>query len=235
MIEGKKILVIIPARGGSKRLPRKNIRVLEGKPLLAWTIEAAQKSKYVDDIVVSTDSKEIAAICEEWGVRPNNLRDPSLAQDTSSVAEVMLSVLEQNSDKWDVVVLLQPTSPLRTNRHIDEALEMFIDLNAESIVSVSPSEHPPYWSNVLPSDGCLKNFVRPAHLRQSQELGAFYRLNGALYIMDKDCFINAKSIVYGEKSFAYIMNQESSVDIDNEIDFLLAELLIRKGYGLCNI
>lgn len=228
MINDKKILAIIPARGGSKRLPRKNILNLAGKPLIAWSIEAAKNSQYIDSIFVSTDDKSVASISAEYGLNVPELRPAELASDEASTEDMLLYTLNKFGDGYDVIVLLQPTSPLRTVTDIDNAIEHFINKNAFSVVSVTPCEHSPMWSNNLPADGNMGAFINKKAIKRSQELAQFYRLNGAIYIFDIKKFLQYGEICYTDKSFAYEMTNINSVDIDTKLDFEIAEFLLRK-------
>ncbi|HIF9274199.1 acylneuraminate cytidylyltransferase family protein [Photobacterium damselae] len=228
MINGKRILAFIPARGGSKRLPRKNVLPLAGKPLIGWSIEAAQQSKYIDNIFVSTDDPEIASIAEQFNVKVPELRPYELASDTASTESVMIYTLEKFGQQDDIIVLLQPTSPLRTARHIDEALEFFIEKQAFSVVSVTPCEHPPLWANTLPEDMSMGEFVRPEALHRSQDLSKYYRFNGAIYVFDIPTLIKYQEIRYTDQSYAYEMDNHVSFDIDQKIDFELAEFFMSK-------
>ncbi|MFA0056795.1 acylneuraminate cytidylyltransferase family protein [Vibrio echinoideorum] len=228
MINTKKILAFIPARGGSKRLPRKNILPLAGKPLIGWAIEAAKGSKYINQIFISTDDQEIAEVARSFGIDVPELRPSHLASDTASTADVLTYTLEKFGNNVDIVVLLQPTSPLRTAVHIDQALELFVKKQASSVVSVTPCEHPPTWSNTLPDDGSLGEFVRPEALKRSQDLEEFYRFNGAIYIFDVCKLLKCRDICYTNESFAYVMENKDSFDIDQQLDFDLAEFFINK-------
>ncbi|HGF7228112.1 TPA: acylneuraminate cytidylyltransferase family protein, partial [Vibrio cholerae] len=175
MINGRRVLALIPARGGSKRLPRKNILPLAGKPLIAWSIEAAQNSQYIDEIFVSTDNEEIAKIASQFGVNIPELRPESLASDTAKTESVLFYTLDNFAKDTDIVVLLQPTSPLRTAEHIDEALRLFFQKEAFSVVSVTECEHSPLWANVLSSDHSMENFIEKGAKQRSQDLGVYYR------------------------------------------------------------
>ncbi|RYU67840.1 acylneuraminate cytidylyltransferase family protein [Aliivibrio finisterrensis] len=228
MINNKKVMAIIPARGGSKRLPRKNVLPLKGKPLIGWTIEAAQQSKYIDTVFVSTDDQEIAEVAKQFGVDVPELRPEYLASDIATTQSVIFYTLETFGKDVDVALILQPTSPLRTAKHIDEAIEMLINKNAESIVSVTPCEHPPQWANTLPSDGSMGEFLRPEAFQRSQDLGEPYRLNGAIYVYDTIQLKERGEMLYTDKTFAYVMENKKSVDIDTQLDFEYAEFLIRK-------
>lgn len=228
MINGKRVLAFIPARGGSKRLPRKNVLPLAGKALIGWSIDAAKESQYIDQLFVSTDDQEIADIASLHGVHIPELRPDHLASDTSTTESVLTYTLDKFGGQADIIILLQPTSPLRTAQHIDEALELFVQKQAFSVVSVTPCEHPPLWSNPLPNDGCMGNFIRPETLKRSQDLDDFYRINGAIYIFDV-CKLKAiGEICYTSESYAYIMDNYVSIDIDNKIDFELAEFFMER-------
>ncbi|MFB9141387.1 cytidylyltransferase domain-containing protein [Vibrio artabrorum] len=228
MIDTKKVLAIIPARGGSKRLPRKNILPLAGKPLIGWSIDAAKNSKYIDQIFVSTDDQEIADVSSLFGVDVPELRPDHLASDTATTESVLTYTLEKFGSDVDIIVLLQPTSPLRTAQHIDEALDLFIEKQAFSVVSVTPCEHPPLWANTLPDDGAMGDFIRPEALKRSQDCGDFFRFNGAIYIFDARKLMEYGEIKYTEESFAYVMENRVSFDIDQQLDFELAEFFINK-------
>ena len=226
MYTNKTFLAIIPARGGSKRLPRKNILDLCGKPLIAYTIEAALKSKYIDKVIVSSDDEEILNISKKIGA--DIIKRPiDLANDTATTFDAIKHTIE-NVEKYDYIVLLQPTSPLRNEKHIDEAMELLEKKKADAIVSVCEMEHSPLWSNTLQKDGNMNNFLKDEILnKRSQDLDKFYRLNGAIYICKTEKLIENKSFLLKDNIFAYIMNRENSVDIDEEIDFKIAKILIK--------
>ncbi|EQB9156004.1 acylneuraminate cytidylyltransferase family protein [Morganella morganii subsp. morganii] len=233
MINKLKVMAIIPARGGSKRLPKKNILPLADKPLIHWTIEAAQKSKYVDNIFVSTDDKEIANISRELNIFIPELRPPEIATDETSTNDVLNYTINKFAENFDIILLLQPTSPLRTAQHIDEALEFFIEKNASAVISVTSCEYSPLWTNPLPSDLSMNNFIKEDSLKRSQELEVYYRINGAIYILNKNQFIQDKKIRYTDKSFAYIMPPYLSIDIDNELDFQFANFIMCNNISKC--
>ena len=232
MYKGKNILGLIPARGGSKGLPRKNIKPLLGKPLITWTIEQALASKYLDRVVVSTDDKEIAEISKKYGAEVPFMRPKELAKDNAKGIDVVLHAIDwlkenDNRKQYDLIILLQPTSPLRTTEDIDKAIELLFLKEAKAIVSVCEVDHHPLWANTLPEDGSMKDFIRREVMNKNrQELPIFYRLNGAIYLAYCD-YIKKQKSFFGEKTFAYIMPRERSVDIDDEIDLKLAEILIK--------
>jgi len=225
MYKDKTFLAIIPARGGSKRLPRKNILNLCGKPLISYSIEAGLKSKYIDKVVVNSDDNEILETAQKFGAKTIK-RPHNLANDTSTTFDALKHTID-NLEKYDYVVLLQATSPLRTAKHINEAIELLEEKNANAVVSVCQMEHSPLWSNILPKDGNMKDFLKDEILnKRSQDLEQYYRLNGAIYICKTDEFLENKGFFLKENIFAYIMDRKSSVDIDEEIDFKLVEVLV---------
>ncbi len=229
MYKGKRILAVVPARSGSKGLPKKNIRRLGDKPLIAWSIEAGRQSRYIDSITVSTDSQEIADIAKQWGGEVPFIRPAELATDTAKGIDAILHAIcwhRDNGEPFDLVLVLQPTSPLRTADHIDRAIELLFDKNAGAIVSVCPVDHHPWWCNSLPEDGKMKDFLRPEIINTNrQELPPFYRLNGAVYVADITFLEETRSFM-SDETFAYVMSAESSIDIDSVFDFKLAELLL---------
>ena len=230
MIDNKRVLAIIPARGGSKRLPRKNILDLAGKPLIFWTIEAALGSKYIDKVAVSTDDEEIADISKQHSAVIPFMRPNSLATDEAASIDVVLHAIdffEKNNNCYNYIILLQPTSPLRASSHIDEAIELLDSKNADAIVSVCKVEHNPLWSNILPKDGSMKDFLHNDILnKRSQDLDVYHRLNGAIYICNIDKLKEEQGFFLKDNIFAYEMNGKSSIDIDKEIDFKLAKTLL---------
>ena len=230
MINNKKVLAVIPARGGSKRLPRKNVLPLADKPLIGWSIDAAKDSKYIDQIFVSTDDQEIVDVVSLFDIDVPELRPKNLASDTATTESVLKYTLEKFGNDADIVVILQPTSPLRTAQHIDEALELFIKRRAFSIVSVTPCEHPPQWANTLPDNDSMKDFIRVGNGKRSQDLGDYFRLNGAIYVYDIRRMLDAGDMTYQDDTYAYKMPNESSIDIDNAIDFDMAEFFCQKYY-----
>lgn len=231
MISEKRVVAVIPARGGSKRLPNKNILPLAGKPLIHWTIQAAKDSHYIDEIIVSTDCEKIQAVAEQAGVSIPSLRPLELASDTATTQSVLLYEIGKMEKSADILIVLQPTSPLRSGVDINCALEAFINRNATSVVSVTECEHSPLWSNTLGEDGNMNGFLNHV-TRRSQDLPTFYRLNGAIYIYDIKEYILNNGSKYDEMAYASIMPPNRSIDIDNQIDFELAEFFMRKLYDI---
>jgi CMP-N,N'-diacetyllegionaminic acid synthase len=229
VLNGKTFLAVIPARGGSKRLPRKNVLDLAGKPLIAWTIEAAKQSKYIDHFVVSTDDQEITDVSKQFGAEVLT-RPGELATDTASSVDVVLHSINAQQKQYDYVILLQPTSPLRTAQHIDEAIELLFEKNANAIISVCETDHSPLWSNTLPEDGNMDNFIREeVKGKRSQDLPTYYRLNGAIYIVNLQELTKEKSFFNKSYSVAYIMDICSSLDIDRKYEFELAKVLVKSN------
>jgi len=226
VIKGKSVLAVIPARGGSKGLPNKNILELAGKPLIAWSIEAASESKYIDRLIISTDSKEIADVAKQYNCEVPFMRPPELATDDANSDEVILHALDKLGDKYDIVMVLQPTSPLRESKDIDQALELMQKNNISAVVSVCSSKKPLHWHFTLESDGKLKQIYKDKiFYTNRQELPITYSPNGALYIAKTDYF-RSKKTFYTSSTFAYLMPPERSVDIDSQIDFFTAEAII---------
>ena len=230
MIGNKRLLGIIPARGGSKRLPRKNVIELGGKPLIAWTLESALCSKYIDRIFVSTDDSEIAEISKNYGVGVPFMRPAELATDHAQTIDTILHViseLEKLKETYDYVVLLQPTSPLRTVEDIEKSIEMLKESKNDGIISVCEAEHHPLWSNTIPDDGSLSGFLDESILnKRGQDLGKYFRLNGAIYICKTTKLIEENTFFLKNNCKAFVMRQENSLDIDNQIDLDFAKYRI---------
>ncbi len=230
MINGKSILAIIPARGGSKRLPRKNVIDLAGKPLIAWTIEAALGCSFIDEVIVTTDDVEIAEVSKRYGASVPFMRPAIFASDTATSFDTIKHAIDFYRDnfskKFDLIVLLQPTSPLRSAHNIYEAIELLEEKSADAVVSVCETDHSPLWMNTLPNDLSMNNFLRDdvKNIR-SQDLPRNYRLNGAIYICQADRLVVEKSFIIFNNIFAYIMNKDTSVDIDDSFDLKVANFL----------
>ena len=232
MYKNKTIIALIPARGGSKGLPGKNIKDLDCKPLIAHTIEVAKKSRIFDRIIVSTDNKEIAEVAKEYGAEIPFIRPAELATDSADAMDVVIHALKWFKNKgedFDYIMKLQPTSPLRTKQDIINSMDLIIQKDGDSIVSVSECEHHPLWSNKLEPDLKMSNFIdEDIKGKNRQELPKYYRLNGAIFLSKIETLLNTKDWL-GEKSYAYIMDSNRAIDIDSEMDFYLAELLKKKN------
>lgn len=224
------MLAVIPARGGSKGVSGKNIKELNGKPLIAYTIEAAVDSGIFEKIIVSTDSREIADIAVSYGAEVPFLRPDEISGDLISSDDVILHALayfEKQGTVYNEVCKLQPTSPMRNLQHLKEAYKLFCEKNADFLVSVCECEHSPMWSGVIGDDLRLDDFI-PEEAKRAcrQELPTYYRLNGAIYIAKVEPFYANKSFL-GKNSIAYIMSQKDSIDIDSQLDFELAKIVIQ--------
>jgi len=223
-------IAIIPARAGSKRLTQKNILDLCGKPLIAWTIEAALASGLFDQIYVSTDSVEIAEVATKYCADVPFLRPPSLASDTADIKDVVIHLMNWHSaqgfESLSHIMILQPTSPLRNSRDIRDAWEFFVEKNADAVVSVCKLEHPLELCNQLDDNLCMNGFLRMNTPQRSQDMQSYYRINGAIYMMKPHMVELMGPSLYGRNTFAFKMNNSHSVDIDVIEDFHLAEYLI---------
>jgi CMP-N,N'-diacetyllegionaminic acid synthase len=227
----KKILGVIPARGGSKGIPNKNIIELGGKPLIKYTIEAALSSKYLTHCIVSTDSEEIAVVAKNSGAKVPFIRPAKLATDAAQSLPVILHALEyMEKDSgfiYDAVVMLQPTTPLRSSKDIDNALELLITSQSDSVISVVDvgAHHPLRMKRVI--DGRLINYVDQGHedMRPRQNLPPVYIRNGAIYAVSRQVLMDHKSFS-GVDSMAYIMPHARSVNIDTLDDLVLIKSYI---------
>jgi len=229
MLNNKTFLAIIPARGGSKRLPRKNVLPLNGKALISYTIEAGIQSKYIDRVVVSSDDDEILEVAKASGSEVMK-RPRLLATDTSTTFDAIEHTIE-NLEGYDYIVLLQATSPLRKSEHIDKAIELLVNKDADAIVSVCEMDHSPLWSNTLDSSLTMENFLRDDVVnRRSQDLESYYRLNGAIYVCKTKKLLAEESFLLKENIFAYVMSKEFSIDIDEKIDFKLADFFLKESF-----
>jgi CMP-N,N'-diacetyllegionaminic acid synthase len=226
MINNKKVLAVIPARGGSKGIPRKNIIEINGRPLIAWTIEAAKRSNYIDKIVLSSEDDEIIKVALDWGCEIPFKRPLDLANDHTPGIEPVLHVLE-NIKGFDYLVLLQPTSPLRTSEDIDECIKLCIESNTNSSVSVCESDKSPYWMYTINREQILNKILDDDRSTyQRQILPRTFFLNGAVYVAEIKWLLESKAFV-GNNTIAYVMPKERSVDIDTRFDLQLAEYFFK--------
>lgn len=231
MIDGKKVLALIPARGGSKGIPRKNIKILAGKPLIAWTIEEAKKSKYIDRLILSSEDQEIIQVAKEFGCEVPFIRPAQLAKDETPSIDVIINAVEwieiNQNQKFDILILLQPTSPLRNSNQIDAAIDDFVsDPRNKCLVSVKEVAESPFWMKIIDDDNFLRNFILPKNnYKRRQDLPNIYILNGAIYIMRTADFMNYKSFDV-DNTIPFIMDKKTSIDIDSEEDFVFAEMLL---------
>lgn len=231
MSEKKRIIAIIPARSGSKGLADKNIRELNDKPLLSYTIEAAIKSGLFETVHVSTDSKEYAEIARRYGADEPFLRNKRNAGDESSSWEVVREVLKnykEEGQEYDICFLLQPTSPLRSCNDIKEAYKQFLEKKAKSMTSVTEVEHPVQWCFKMNDLCSMKEFsLSPFKDSRRQDLEKYYHENGAIYIVRVKDIMDPSFDFYADQCFAYVMDRNRSIDIDTLQDFIIAETIMR--------
>ncbi len=223
-----KRIAVIPARSGSKGLKDKNIKEMAGKPLMAYTIEAALSSGVFDEVMVSTDSDRYAEIARKYGASVPFLRSEETSGDKASTWDTVREVLSNYSNlgvEFDVVAVLQPTSPLRTADDIRGGVELFDKNNATAVIGVCELEHSINICNVLGENNSMDGFFDSNVSGRRQDAGKYYRINGALYIQRVNDLMEKKNL-YGEDSYAYIMDKRASVDVDDEIDFRMAESLM---------
>lgn len=225
MIDGERALGVIPARGGSKAVPRKNVREAGGQPLIAWTIAAAQASRHLDRTILSSDDPEIIEVARTHGCEAPFVRAASLAGDQTATLDVVLDALERCPGyRW--VVVLQPTSPLRTAGDIDGAIERCVEAGAPACVSVSPAQESPYWMYRLDDAGRLVPLLPDSRLVRRQDLPPVYHLNGAVYVARTDWLARVRAFI-NDETVGYEMPVDRSFDVDTERDFRLADALLR--------
>ena len=227
------ILAVITARGGSKGIPQKNLCTILGKPLIAYTIEAALQAKTLTRTIVSTDDKTIAQVSEQYGAEVPFLRPKHLATNTATSIAVLqhaVTYLANEGDyTTDLVVCLQPTSPLRTADDIDQAVNLCLQSGADSVVSLCQAKHHPYWMKRI-FDGRVYPLINEneQNYTRRQDLPPVYQLNGALYVTRTKALLEENRIL-GEHTIPYIMPQERSIDIDTQTDLRIAEYILQRG------
>ena len=233
-----KVLGLITARGGSKGIPKKNIVNVGGKPLIAWTIEAALKSHVFDRVVVSTDNNEIASIAQKWGAEVPFTRPDRLAKDDSPHTDVLIHAINWLQEKEDYLpeflMLLQPTSPLRTSQDIDKSFQLAIESKADCVISVQETLSHPYSVMQVTEDQKLSEFLMssedPGSYQRRQARPKFYSLNGAIFIFKVDVLLTNKN-TYPELTFTYVMPKERSLDVDTSWDLHIANLVLNHLYS----
>lgn len=223
------ILGLIPARGGSKGIPRKNLASVGGRPLLAWTLDAARASGVLDRVVLSTEDPEIAEVGRRFGADVPFMRPPELARDETPGLDPVLHALESLATAgyrpgW--IMLLQPTSPLRTAEDIRGAVALRAKPGAASVISVSRAVHPPAWLRKISPEGLLEPYF-PSELvpPTRQQLPDAFALNGAIYLVRSDALLRTKSFT-PDRSYAFLMTNENSTDIDTPEDLRMADLFL---------
>ncbi len=225
------MIALIPARGGSKGLPGKNIMKLNGVPLIGHTIIQAQKSNFISDVYVSTDCENIKRVAEEYGAKVPFLRPSELASDSSLAVDTYNHFIDYyegfSGVKLGEIMILLPTSPLRNFNHINEAIELFFDKSADSVISFTKEHHPISWHKIIDKNLKIINF--PTKLKNRQEENVTYYPNGSIFIFKTNLL--KTNTYYTDNSYGYIMERRFSVDIDSIEDFEYAEFLISR-YGI---
>lgn len=225
-------IAVIPARGGSKRLPGKNIATLNGKPLICWSIHAAIESQAFDEIIVSTDCPQIARVAQDAGAKVPFMRPVHLAGDAASTNSVVTHLVEwyegNSRVKVESVAVLQPTSPLRNALHIQEAVSLIERPSIAGVVSICELEHPRELSNQLNPNGSMKGFISSGNVKRAQELSQCYRLNGAIYLFDREFVGSMEKLYQDDRVVPYIMDRGSSIDIDTQLDFDMANFFMKR-------
>lgn len=227
MIDDKRVLALIPARGGSKGIKDKNIIDLCGKPLIVHTIDVAKKSQYIDDIIVSTDSERIATVAKRYGAEIPFMRPNELATDIAKTIDVVIDAIErlaQTGREYDILVLLQPTQPLRNSDDIDGAIEKYIQEGGQDVVTVTDVKDHPLLIRRIKENGILENVFGVNSTVRRQEMPLFYKVNGCIYV--NDIHTLNKHTSFNDNKIPYYMPKERSIDIDEECDLLLAEYLL---------
>lgn len=232
-VENMRRIAIIPARSGSKGLKDKNIKPLKGKPLMVYTIEAAIRSSVFETIFVSTDSSDYARIAENAGADAHFLRSELNSSDKAGSWDTVREVIqrfEEEGKVFDEIMLLQPTSPLRSAEDILGAIAVMEEKDALAVESLTEMDHSPLWSNTLPADGSMDNFFNEYSNMPRQALPTYYRENGAIYLIKRNLIDKSDSEIFSNKCYAYVMPRERSIDIDVEFDFRLAEIMMNEQY-----
>lgn len=230
MYKGKRILAIIPARAGSKGIPNKNIIEVAGKPLIQYSIDSAKASKYIDKLVVSTDSEQIAGIARELGADFPVLRPGALAGDRARTVDAVLHMIDslaEMGDKYDYVLTLQATQPLRQSYHIDEAIEKIIDNSGGSLISVSEVDDHPSLMKQIDERGNLINLLDSSADIRRQDFGIIYKVDGLIYINKIDDNLNSRTSL-NDNQIPYIIDKKYNLDIDEFRDLYLLESIIKK-------
>ena len=236
MYKGKRVLAIVPARGGSKGLPGKNIRPLAGKPLIGWTLESAKKSKYLDEIFVSTDSQKIADVAETFGVKVPDLRPEELASDTATSASVVLYTIDyfrKQGKDFDYILLLEPTSPMRKEDDIDNAIALACEHpDKAGVVSLGEvhMEHPSIVKKIT-DKSIVEPYVEAQKVTRRQQLDKAYFPYGVVYLVRTDYF-EKNQLFYGKDSLPYIIERWQCYEIDDIYDFTAIEAILKYKHSL---
>jgi CMP-N,N'-diacetyllegionaminic acid synthase len=234
MMNGKSILALIPARGGSRRVPGKNIRPLGGKPLIAWTIETARAVSCIDEVLVSTDDSQIAQVAHDCGASVPWLRPADLATDTASSIDVIEHALAQRKrDGWtfDVLLLLQPTSPFRSTHHVEQVLHMCIDAAGAPVVAFAPARTHPAWCFTIDEGGLARPIIAgDGTSRRSQDLPPAFEISGSLYAIGTQEFEASRGFFTPKTRALVIQERHLAIDIDDEFDWMVAEAVAMREF-----
>lgn len=226
------VVCVIPARGGSKGLPRKNIKNFCGKPLIAHTIEQAKQTKYIDRVIVSTEDEEIAQISLEYGAEVPFIRPLELAEDNVATIDVLLHAINwvENRDRYffDILVLLHVTAPLRSVEDIDKSIALLVEENADNIFSVAEAHRNLYFNMVELNKSGYAALVKQGNFTKRQAAPLVYDMNSSIYVWWKE-LLKEKKKIFLDKTKIYIMPKERSIDIDDDLDFRIAEYLQING------
>ena len=229
------ILALIPARGGSKGVPRKNLRLLSGRPLIAYTIAAALESPSLTEIVVTTEDAEIAEVARGFGAKVPFLRPASLAGDETAMEPVIqhavLEIEKIYSVRVDAIVLLVPTNPFRTAEHIEAGINILLESGADSVVSLVEEDYPIAWLQTVVDGKVVPKFSNLKEVHRRQEASKIFKRNDAFFIFTRETIMD-RGVVQGPDARPFIMPPRYSVDIDNEWDFQIAELLMSRKLAI---
>ncbi len=232
MYKNHSILCVIPARAGSKGLPGKNVKILSGKPLIAYSIEQARASRHIDRVIVSTESRKIAGIARKYGAEVPFMRPKKLATDDCSIIDVLLHATawmeKKEKYKFDILVLLHATAPLRSVEDIDNSIKLLVDKNADNVFSVAEAHRNPYFNMVeVHKDGTVR-LVKEGGFVTRQSAPRAYDMNASVYVWWKNILKEKKS-VFLKGAHIYVMPRERSVDIDDYLDFKTVEMILKEG------
>lgn len=228
MYKKKKIIAVVPARGGSKAITGKNIKEIAGKPLIAWTLEEAKRSIYIDRTVVSSDSMEILTVAKKYGGDIPFVRPSAYAKDDTPGVVPILHALQNIKELYDYVIVLQPTSPLRIASDIDGAIQFCVENNCPAVVSVVEVDKSPFWMYFVGDNGQMSRVLdvnQPVYQRQL--LPQIFIPNGAVYIASVSWFLSTEKFITSETR-SYVMSKENSIDIDDSYDWGIAEMMMQK-------
>ena len=230
-----RVVCVIPARAGSKGVPGKNTRLLAGKPLIAYSIEHALKSRYIDRVIVSTDSDTIASVARQAGAEVPFLRPDVLASDTAGTIDVLVHAaewLESDGYAFDLLVLLHATTPLRESDDVDACIDLIVSENADSVFTVTYAYRNPYFNMVELDDRGVPHLVREGLFSGRQQAPTVYDMNASVYVWWRDTLIDGRKVIL-PNSRVYVMPRDRSIDIDEELDFRIAEMLLGDAVEGC--